>query len=107
MPLTKLLRVEWHVVACAIAALVAMILHLLGLASDEVVSSVMLLLIAMLLLRIQNHSELLDHLVELARHAANVFESGHELALRPEDLLRSRVQGPIPAATRDGRPAAY
>lgn len=44
-------------------------------------------------LRIQNDSELLDHFVELARHAANVFESGREIALRPEDLLRSPAVG--------------
>jgi hypothetical protein len=51
MPLTRLLRVDWHVVAGAIAALVAMVLHVLGVASEEATRGVMLLLLALLLLR--------------------------------------------------------
>lgn len=47
----RLLRIEWDVVAGAIAAVVAMLFHVLGIASDELIRGVLLLLLALLLLR--------------------------------------------------------
>lgn len=51
MHVLRLLRIDWDVVAGALAAVLAMLFHLLGIASEEVVRGVMLLLLALLLVR--------------------------------------------------------
>jgi len=83
--LVKLVRIEWDVIAGAIAAVIAMLCHLLGIASEEVVRGVMLLLLALLLVRdlrqeARTH-KLTDAVQTLARKVADI-----EAAVGPRDV---------------------
>ena len=76
MPLRRLLRIDWDVVAGIIAAVVAMLLSFMGLVSETVGRGIILLLCALLLIRdlrgeAREH-RMFDKLDVIKRHAASL-----------------------------------
>ncbi len=76
MPLRRLLRIDWDVVAGIIAAITAMLLSFMGLVSESVGRGIILLLCALLLIRdlrgeAREH-RMFDKLDVIKRHAANL-----------------------------------
>ena len=76
MPLRRLLRIDWDVVAGIIAALVAMLLSFMGLVSDTVGRGIILLLCALLLIRDlrgeAREIRMFDKLDVIKRHVAGL-----------------------------------
>lgn len=77
MPLRRLLRIDWDVVAGIIAALVAMLLSFMGLVSDTVGRGIILLLCALLLIRDlrgeAREIRMFDKLDVIKRHVAGLM----------------------------------
>ena len=75
MPLRRLLRIEWDVIAGIIAALVAMLLSFMGIVSETVGRGIILLLCALLLIRdLRGESReirMFDKLDVIKRHVAS------------------------------------
>lgn len=87
MQFQRLLSIDWDVIAGVIAALLAIILSFLGMASEIVIRGIILLLLAILLIRDLRAEARVRHLesaVDLIRQHG--FELAHAIA-RPDILL--------------------
>lgn len=99
MPLQRLLRIEWDVVAGIIAAVIAMLFSFMGVATEPVVRGIILLLLALLLIRDLRGegrtNRLFDHVDYLRRQVVSLHEAvnGPDLKLiGPKKLRQEFVQ---------------
>lgn len=97
MNVQRLLRVEWDVIAGILAAIVAMLLSFMGIASETIVRGIILLLCALLLIRDLRSESRLHRLFEivdlLRRHLASVQDAvkGPEVKLVGPKKLRQET----------------
>ena len=85
-PLSRLRNYDWDAIAGIIAACVALVLHLLGLADQEVVSAIVLVVLALLLLR-DLRREQTDDRIEAASKETTALLARIEAAIAPADVL--------------------
>src|SRR5689334_10183434 len=84
--LARLRSYDWDAVAGIIAACVALVLHLLGLADQEVVSAIVLVVLALLLLR-DLRREQTDDRIEAAANDTRELLARIEAEISPADVL--------------------
>ena len=82
----RLRNVEWEAVAGVVAAVVALVLHLLGVADEGVLLTVMLVLLALLLLSVVRGQGREQHVDEVMQSVAGDL-AGLRAALTPPDAI--------------------
>ena len=87
-------NVEWEAVAGVVAAVVALVLHLLGVADEGVLLTVMLVLLALLLLSVVRGQGREQHVDEVLQSVAGDL-AGLRASLTPPDAI---LVGPALAA---------
>lgn len=84
--LKRLISVDWDAIAGVLAAVTALVLHLLHLVQPGVLLTIILVILALLLIRDLRRERQDDRILEIARESRSVLEK-LEGALHPPDVL--------------------